>query len=109
MREWPEGDAADPAAARERYEADMRAVRAALKEVLRADTVDAHVGLTVVVVATVVVGCFAGPAAGSAVAGAFAGLFLVALAVGLLAGRRGADAWRRAYRFSFGWGRWIVP
>ena len=77
MERWPEGSAADPVAARERYDSDMRAVRKALREVVRADLPAAHFGLGVVVIASVIVGLFAGPAAGALVAGAFVLLFLL--------------------------------
>ncbi|MEU6272983.1 hypothetical protein ABZ871_11290 [Streptomyces populi] len=107
MEQWPEGPVADPEAAWERYDSDMRATRKALREVLRADLPAAHFGLGVVVVASVVVGCFATPVAGVLVAGAFATLSLVALAAMFLRGVRGPDAWRRAYLFTFGWANWI--
>ncbi|MET7276497.1 hypothetical protein ABZS59_35875 [Streptomyces flaveolus] len=74
---------------------------------IRADLPVAHVGLGIVVVASVLLGLFAQPAAGVLVAGAFAALFLAALAVMLLRGIRGLDAARRAYLVSFGWANWI--
>ncbi|MFF9458668.1 hypothetical protein [Streptomyces flaveolus] len=107
MQPWPEGPVSDPEAARERYTSDLRASRKALREAIRADLPVAHVGLAIVVVASVLLGLFATPAAGALVAGAFAALFLAALAVMLLRGIRGLDAARRAYLFSFGWANWI--
>ncbi|WP_373298694.1 hypothetical protein [Streptomyces melanogenes] len=107
MQQWPEGPAADQEAARERYTSGMRATRMAVREVFRADMPAAHGGVTVVMVAGVVVGCFAHPVAGCLVAAGFAVLFLVALAVMFLRGIRGADAWRRSYLFTFGWANWI--
>ncbi|WP_242647097.1 hypothetical protein [Streptomyces nodosus] len=107
MERWPEGSAADPEAARERYASDMRASRKALREVIRADLPAAHFGVGIVVVASVVVGLFAGSIAGALVAGFFAALFFVALAVMLLRGIRGMDAGRRAYLFTFGWANWV--
>ncbi|MFD9487601.1 hypothetical protein ACFWBX_27265 [Streptomyces sp. NPDC059991] len=107
VQQWPEGPAVDQDAARERYTSDMRAARAALREVFRADMPAAHGGAAVVVVASVLVGCFAGPVAGGLVAAGFAVLFLLALAVMFLRGIRGADAWRRSYLFTFGWANWI--
>ncbi|MGY6021629.1 hypothetical protein [Streptomyces spinosirectus] len=107
VQQWPEGPVADPEAARERYNSDMRATRKALREVVRADLPAAHFGLGIVVVASVVVGCFAAPVVGALVVGAFAALFLVALAVMFLRGSRGLDARRRAYLFTFGWANWI--
>lgn len=61
---WPEGPAADPEAARERYDSDMRASRKAMRETVRADLHAAHLGLGLVVVARVIVGLLAGPVAG---------------------------------------------
>jgi hypothetical protein len=107
VQRWPEGPVADPHAARERYDTDARATRTALREVVRADVPAAHVGLGIVVVASVVVGCFAAPVVGALVVGAFAALFLVALVVVFLRGIRGLDAPRRAYLFTFGWANWI--
>ncbi|MFI9600013.1 hypothetical protein ACIHCX_09045 [Streptomyces sp. NPDC052043] len=107
MEQWPEGPAAEPKAARERYASDMRASRKALREVIRADLPAAHFGLGIVVVASVVVGLFAGAITGALVAGFFAALFLVALAVMLRRGIRGMDAGRRAYLFTFGWANWV--
>ncbi|MEU1226275.1 hypothetical protein [Streptomyces sp. NPDC005828] len=107
MELWPEGTAADPEAARERYAADMRAERKALLEVIRADLPAAHLGLGIVIMASAVVGLFAGPIAGALVAGSFAALFLVALAVMLLRGIRGLNAGRRAYLLTFGWANWV--
>ncbi|WP_318216597.1 hypothetical protein [Streptomyces sp. SCL15-6] len=107
MHPWPEGSAADPEAARERYTSELRASRKALREAIRADLPVGHVGLAIVVVASALLGLFAQPAAGALVAGVFAALFLAALAVMLLRGIRGLDAARRAYLFSFGWANWI--
>ncbi|MEU8882793.1 hypothetical protein [Streptomyces hydrogenans] len=107
MKQWPEGPAADPEAARERYATDIRAERKALREVFRADLPAAHFGLGIVVVASVVVGLFAGPIVGALVAGSFAALFLVVLVVMLLRGIRRLDAGRRAYLFTFGWANWV--
>ncbi|WP_458242567.1 hypothetical protein [Streptomyces sp. MAI_2237] len=104
---WPEGPAADPEAARERYDSDLRAARRTLRELIRADLPAAHLGLGIVVVASVLVGLSAGPATGALVAGAFALLFLAALAVMFLHGRRGREAGRRAYLFTFGWANWL--
>ncbi|MFD5329466.1 hypothetical protein [Streptomyces sp. NPDC127092] len=107
MKQWPEGPAADPGAARERYSSDMRAERKALREVFGADLPSAHLGLGIVIAASVVVGLLAGPIVGALVAGSFAALFLLALVVTLLRGIGGLDAARRAYLFTFGWGQWF--
>ncbi|MFE2531528.1 hypothetical protein [Streptomyces sp. NPDC059371] len=107
MRHWPEGSAADPEAARERYESDMRTTRAALREAARADMPAAHFGVAVVIAASVVLGLFAGPVAGSLVVGVFGALFLMTLAVMFVRGIRGVDACWRSYLFTFGWANWI--
>lgn len=107
MERWPEGPAADPEAARERYASDMRASRKALREAIRADLPAAHFGLGIVALACVVVGLFVGPVAGILVAGSLAALFLVALAVVIFRGIRGLEASRRAYLFTFGWANWV--
>ncbi|MFC8710024.1 hypothetical protein ACFUCQ_08805 [Streptomyces sp. NPDC057197] len=107
QQEWPEGEYADPDAARERYDADMRASRAAVRTLFRVEMPVAHVGLVIVIIATVFVGAVWSPGAGATVAGVFAGLFAVALGVALLVGGRGRDAVRAAYKFTFGWADWI--
>lgn len=107
MERWSEGPAADPTAARERYDFDMRSVRKALRDVIRADLPAAHFGLGIVIVASMLVGLLVGPVAGALVAGAFAALFLVALGVMFLRGARGPDGGRRAYLFTFGWANWV--
>ncbi|MFE6384626.1 hypothetical protein [Streptomyces roseolus] len=73
----------------------------------RADLPAGHLGLGIVIAASVIVGLFAGPVPGALVAGSFAVLFLLTLAVVLLRGIRGLDAARRAYLFTFGWGQWF--
>ncbi|MFE7618514.1 hypothetical protein [Streptomyces sp. NPDC057496] len=85
----------------------MQATRKALREVFRADLPDAHFGLGIVIVASVVVGLLVEPAAGALVAGAFAFLFLVTLVVMFLRSIRGMDTARRAYLFTFGWAGWV--
>jgi cobalamin biosynthesis protein CobD/CbiB len=107
VEQWPEGAAADPEAARQRYDSDMKASREALREVVRADLPTAHLGPGIVAVVAVAVGCFATPLAGALVAGAFAALFLGALAVMFPRGVQGVDALRRSYLFTFGWASWF--
>ncbi|MER5207584.1 hypothetical protein [Streptomyces sp. NPDC002825] len=107
MERWPEGPAADPEAARDRYDSDMQSVRKTLREVVRADLPAAHFGLGVVIVASVIVGLLVEPAAGALVVGTFAALFFVALVVMFIRGIRGLDAGRRAYLFTFGWANWV--
>ncbi|MCX4738569.1 hypothetical protein OG412_07950 [Streptomyces antibioticus] len=106
---WPEGAHADPCAARERYDADMRASRAAVLELFRVELPVAHMGLVITIIAGVFVGVVWSPRVGVCITGAFAGLFVVALAVALLVGRRGWGAVRAAYKFTFGWANWITP
>ncbi|MGC0417751.1 hypothetical protein [Embleya sp. AB8] len=107
LQQWPEGPAADPKAARERYDADMQMSREAVREVFRADLPDAHLGLGIVIVTSVIVGFVAQPVIGALVGGAFAALFLVTLGVMFLRGIRGVDALRRTYLFTFGWSQWV--
>ncbi|MFB7496669.1 hypothetical protein ACFC09_18615 [Streptomyces sp. NPDC056161] len=107
VTQWPEGPAADPEAARERYASDMKATREASRNAVRADLPAAHFGSALVVVTSALVGYFVAPAAGALVAGAFAALFMVARAVMFLRGVRGVEASRRAYLFTFGWANWL--
>jgi hypothetical protein len=107
MERWPEGPAADPEAARERYDSGMRGTRRALRGAIEADMPAAHLGLGVVAVASVLVGLFMGPAAGALMAGAFVPLFLAALLIMFARGVRGADTGRRAYVLTFGWANWL--
>ncbi|WP_052457100.1 hypothetical protein [Streptomyces sp. AcH 505] len=107
MREWPEGPAADPRAARERYDADLASGRAAAREALRADLRTAHFGAGVVLLVSVLAGFLVAPATGLLVAGAFAALFVVTLAVMLLRALPRTQALRRAYLFTFGWANWL--
>ncbi|NUP14845.1 MAG: hypothetical protein HOZ81_01820 [Streptomyces sp.] len=106
MQQWPEGPEADPAAARERYDFDMKTARGALREVFRADLPAANFGLVMVMV-SVIAGVAAGPAVGAGIGGAFAVLFLATLLVMFLRGVRGEDALQRAYLSTFGWVNWI--
>jgi hypothetical protein len=73
---------------------------------LRQDLRLAHVGLIVVVIASVVVGAFAGLVYGLLVAGAFLTVFVIALVVQCLAGFERA-AVLRAYVVTFGWAQWL--
>ncbi|MFI5470905.1 hypothetical protein ACIA6D_11815 [Streptomyces cacaoi] len=104
---WPEGSNADPDAARERYNADMQASRGAVRNLFRVELAIAHMGLAIAIIAGVLAGAAWSPRTGLIIAGAFAALFVVALAVALLAGSRGRDAVRAAYKFTFGWADWI--
>ncbi|MDQ0684875.1 hypothetical protein QF032_003897 [Streptomyces achromogenes] len=108
-QQWPEGPNADPDAARERYNADMRASRRAVRNLFRVEVPVAHMGLAITIIASVFVGVVWSPRTGGIIAGAFAALFVVALAVTLLVGRRGQYAVRTAYKFTFGWADWITP
>ncbi|MEU7338243.1 hypothetical protein [Streptomyces sp. NPDC007074] len=108
-QQWPEGSNADPDAARERYKADMQASRRTARELFRVEMPVANLGLAITIIASVFVSVAWSPRTGAIVAGAFAALFVVALAVTLLAGGRGWDAARAAYKFTFGWADWITP
>lgn len=107
MQQWSEGPAADPEAARERYESDMRAMRAEMREATRADMAAAHFGVGVVLATGVVLGLSTRPVFGGLLVGGFFTLFLTTLAVMFVRGVRGVDACRRSYLFSFGWANWI--
>ncbi|MFI9102537.1 hypothetical protein ACIGXA_18645 [Streptomyces fildesensis] len=107
MQEWPEGPAAAPQAARERYDTDVRLARKQAREALRADLPAAHVGLGAMLLASVIVGLLTAPPMGALVAGSFATMFAVTLAVMVLRGARGANALRRTYLVTFGWANWL--
>ncbi|MCM2425455.1 hypothetical protein [Streptomyces sp. RKAG337] len=107
MQEWPEGPAAEPQAARERYDTDVQLARKQAREALRADFPAAHVGLGAVLLVSAIMGLLTEPAMGVLVAGSFATLFAVTLAVMVLRGARGANALRRTYLVTFGWGNWL--
>ncbi|MFF7143837.1 hypothetical protein [Streptomyces nodosus] len=55
-QQWPEGPHADPDAARERYKADMRASHGAVRNLFRVELPIAHVGLAIVIIASVFAG-----------------------------------------------------
>jgi hypothetical protein len=104
----PQGPHADPEAARDRYNADMRESRSAMRNLFRVELSTAHMGLAIVIIASVLVGVAWSPRTGAIIGGAFAALFVVALCVAVLAGSRGRDAVRAAYKFTFGWAEWIT-
>ncbi|MCX5114575.1 hypothetical protein OOK13_40155 [Streptomyces sp. NBC_00378] len=108
-QQWPEGRHADPDAARNRYNADVRASRGSLGELFRVELPIAHMGLAIVIIASVFAGVVWAPRTGLIIAGSFAALFVVALCVALLAGSRGRSAVRAAHKFTFGWADWITP
>ncbi|MFJ2738429.1 hypothetical protein ACIO3O_02055 [Streptomyces sp. NPDC087440] len=90
-----------------RYTRDIREERRAVREALRSDLPDAHLGLGVTVIALVAIAIFSGPRWTLIVAGAFTAWFLLALTVIHIGDGRGRDALRRAYVATFGWGGWI--
>ncbi|MFJ4880760.1 hypothetical protein ACIP93_36880 [Streptomyces sp. NPDC088745] len=94
-------------AARARYNRDIQQERHALREALRSDLPDAHMGLGVTVIVLIVVATFSGPRWTLIIAGALSAWFLLALAVIHIGSGRGRDAVRRAYLATFGWGNWI--
>ncbi|MEU9780775.1 hypothetical protein AB0H92_07325 [Streptomyces phaeochromogenes] len=108
-QEWPEGSNADPDAARDRYNTDMQASRRSMRNLFRVELPIAHMGLAITIIASVFAGVVWSPRTGVIISGAFAALFVAALAVALLAGSRGRNAVRAAYRFTFGWADWITP
>ncbi|MCX5008835.1 hypothetical protein OHB05_40640 [Streptomyces sp. NBC_00638] len=108
-QQWPEGPNADPDAARARYTADMRTSHDSVRELFRVEMPVAHLGLVIVIIASVFVGVVWSPRTGALIAGALAALFLLALTVAFLAGSRGQNAVRAAYKFTFGWADWITP
>ncbi|MFC6599497.1 hypothetical protein [Kitasatospora paranensis] len=107
MQEWPEGPAADPAAARARYERDLAQARTEAREAIRADLSAAHLGLGLVAAAGPATGLLVRPLLGAVVPAAFAALFLAALAILSVRGARGRDLLRRGYLCTFGWGAWL--
>lgn len=108
-QQWPEGPNADPDAARDRYDADIRASRAAMRKLFRIELPIAHMGLALVAIVSVVTCVIGSLKTGAIIAGVFAALFVVVLTVVLLSGRRGWGAVRAAYKFTFGWVNWITP
>ncbi|WP_234307328.1 MULTISPECIES: hypothetical protein [unclassified Streptomyces] len=108
MQQWPEGPHADPEAARDRYNTDIRESRAAVRNLFRVGLPVAHFGLGTVITVSVFVGVIWSPITGALIGGAFTALFVVALCVAVLAGSRGRDAVRAAYKFTFGWAEWIT-
>lgn len=107
QQHWPEGSHADPDAARERYNLDVRASHSAMRNLFRVELPVAHWGLVIVVIASVFVGVVWSPRTGAIIGGAFAALFVAALCGALPAGSRGRDAVRAAYKFTFGWANWV--
>ncbi|MFF1546383.1 hypothetical protein [Streptomyces sp. NPDC058291] len=85
----------------------MRTARTEAREALRADLPAAHLGLGLVTVASTGAGFVGHPAVGAGIGGASAALFLLALSVMYLRGKRGTDALRPAYLFTFGWASWL--
>lgn len=108
-QQWPEGPSADPDAAGERYRADMQTSHGSMRNLFRVEMPSANIGLAIALIASVFVGVVWSPRTGAIIAGAFAALFVVALAVALVAGSRGWNAARTAYKFTFGWADWITP
>ncbi|MDQ0960373.1 hypothetical protein QFZ66_004251 [Streptomyces sp. B4I13] len=106
-QQWPEGPNADPDAARERYNADMRASRRAARNLFRVEMPVAHMGLALAIIVSLLAGAAWSPRTGVIIAGGFAALFVLALAVVLLVGNRGRNAVRAAYKFTFGWAEWL--
>ncbi|MGW0841678.1 hypothetical protein ACWD26_16200 [Streptomyces sp. NPDC002787] len=68
-----------------------------------------HIGLVVTITALVVIAGFSGPRWTVIVAGCFTAWFVLALTVIRIRGGRGAEAIRRAYVATFGWGDYVTP
>ncbi|WP_239144337.1 hypothetical protein [Streptomyces sp. SID14515] len=90
-----------------RYTQDIQQERHALREALRSDLCAAHMGLSVTVIALIVVAGFSGPRWTLIIAGVCTAWFILALTVIHIGSGRGWDAVRRAYIATFGWGNWI--
>ncbi|MFF9548097.1 hypothetical protein ACF1B4_31440 [Streptomyces albidoflavus] len=87
----------------------MQTSHGSMRNLFRVEMPIAHMGLAITIIASVFVGVVWSPRTGTIIVGAFAALFVVALAVALLAGSRGWNAARAAYKFTFGWADWITP
>ncbi|MFE2051550.1 hypothetical protein [Streptomyces sp. NPDC059459] len=68
-----------------------------------------HIGLTVTLIALIVVASFYGARWTLIVAGGFTAWFILALTVLHIRGGRGTEAVRRAYVATFGWGDYVTP
>ena len=97
----------DRAKARERYTADLRAERQAMREALRSSLGDAHLGLVLTLIVLAAVAEFGDPHAALVVAGVFAAWFALALTFIVALGGRGRNAVGRAYVATFGWAQWF--
>lgn len=107
MQEWPEGPAADPKEARNRYEAIMRADREKRREMLRVSMPAAHAGLALVIAVGTFLAFIVSRRGAVIIVGGFAALFVTSLVVVLARGGRRMDALRRAYLAAFGWAEWL--
>ncbi|WP_234327839.1 hypothetical protein [Streptomyces sp. NRRL F-2664] len=94
-------------AARPRDTLDIHEERHPVREALRSDLPAAHLGLSVTILALIVVAGFSGPRWTLIVAGVVTAWFLLALTVIHIGSGRGWDAVRRSYIATFGWGNWI--
>lgn len=68
-----------------------------------------HIGLTVTIIALIVVSSFSGAPWALVIAGGFTAWFILALTVIHVRGGRGREAVRRAYVATFGWGDYVTP
>jgi hypothetical protein len=93
--------------ARERYTADLRAERQAMREALRFSVGEAHVGLVLTLILLAPVAWFGHPHAALITAGVFAAWFALALTFIVALGGRGWNAVGRAYAATFGWAQWF--
>ncbi len=93
--------------ARERYTADLRAERRAMREALRSSRGAAHLGLALTVVAVAAVAGFGSPRSALIIAGAVVAWFALVLTFVVALGGRGRNAVVRAYVATFGWAEWF--
>jgi hypothetical protein len=68
-----------------------------------------HIGLTVTIIALIVITSLSGPRWTLIVAGSFTAWFILALTLIHIRGGRGREAVRRAYVATFGWGDYVTP
>ncbi|WP_394427845.1 hypothetical protein [Streptomyces sp. SGAir0957] len=85
----------------------MRATRDVGREALRVDVRVAHIGFVLTAVAITGISVAWSLKIGAVIAAVFAVWFLVALGIALLAGNRGRNAIRGAYKATFWWADWI--
>ncbi|QKW23767.1 hypothetical protein HUT16_35870 [Kitasatospora sp. NA04385] len=106
VQDWPEGRAADPAAARERYERDL-GTALATPTGPPPRTRDGHLGAALTVAVAALLGLLGGPAAAAGALAVAALLFVAALVRQHRRGHPGREALRRAYATAFTWWQYV--